>query len=525
MDVRPLRGSLVIKSRVHIGSRAQRDGFSKLLPTAVTFSGKLRLRCLGAIIGGMKTRTKFSVDTNPMRGLPPVHRLVASAGVNDLVRRVPAAVVADAARRVLEEARNALAVAQGTGAISMPTEQELAERVTLEALRRNTPTLQRVVNATGVVLHTGLGRARLADAARDALLEVATHHAAVEIDRETGRRGSRSDHVRWLLRELSGAEDATVVNNCAGAVFLAVITLAAQREVIISRGELVEIGGAFRMPDIIRAGGATLVEIGTTNRTRLSDYSAAITERTGLILRCRPSNFAIIGYTEDVPASDLVKLGHDHGIPVMDDQGSGAFLDLTGRNNTLASAVASGADLITASGDKLMGGPQAGLILGAKEYVDRISRHPLARALRVDKFTLAALEATLRLYRDPKKAMATIPTLRYLARGEPELRRMAQRLHAVLRAVLPQNRFGITLVAEHSAIGGGSLPGEELATVCVAICSLRDGPTAEEIARRFRQHYPAVFTRIRGDAVLLDPRTLEADEFATIADAAREVAA
>ncbi len=298
---------------------------------------------------------------------------------------------------------------------------------------------------------------------------------------------------------------------------------------VISRGELVEIGGAFRMPDIVRASGATLREVGTTNRTRLSDYEAAITDATGLILRCQPSNFALVGFTEETPTSELAALGRRRNIPVLDDQGSGGLLHtdglelpaLSGSKGTLRDSVQAGSDVIMASGDKLLGGPQAGLILGRKEYIERIVKHPLARALRVDKFTLAALEATLRLYRDPAKARQAIPTLRYLSRTEPELRRMAQQLHRRLRAVLPPDRFALDLVSDVSQVGGGSLPGENLPTVCVRLRALNDTPNADEIARRLRLHTPAVFARIKSNAIWFDPRTLDPPELVIIAEAMR----
>ena len=381
-----------------------------------------------------------------LRRMPSVNLLLEQASVRALQATVPARILAEAARSVLEQTRQELLASVPSESAMLATSQKrasainrtvesedtfslriglesLAARTVQEALRRHAPSLQPAINATGIILHTGLGRARLAPEASNALLQVAMGHANVEIDRETGQRGSRREHVQGLLCELTGAEDATVVNNCAGAVFLAVNALAAGREVIISRGELVEIGGAFRMPDIIRASGATLVEVGTTNRTRLSDYRNAITERTGLILRCQPSNFAIIGFTEETTTRDLVTLGRERGIPVLDDQGSGSLLSLEaigiqaspGRasmKGTLRDSVLAGADVMMASGDKLLGGPQAGIILGRREYIERIVSHPLARALRVDKFTLAALEATLRLYRDPEQAKAQIPTLR-----------------------------------------------------------------------------------------------------------------
>lgn len=473
-------------------------------------------------------KTRDTTHDNPLRQLPSVQRLLAAPAVRDIAERVPSALLTEAVRIVLERTRTSLADPNGHAASALPAEAELAGQVVEEALRRGAPSLQYAVNATGIVLHTGIGRARLAEEAQQALLEVARGHSLLEIDRETGRRGSRREHVRGLLCELTGAEDATAVNNCAGAVFLAVTTLAAGREVLISRGELIEIGGAFRMPDIVRASGATLVEVGTTNRTRLSDYADAITERTGLILRCHPSNFAIVGFTEKVPTAALVALGSEHSLPVMDDQGSGALiapaeLGLGGQKGSLRESVVAGCDIVTASGDKLLGGPQAGLILGRREAVARIARHPLARALRVDKFTLAALEATLRLYRDPARALAAIPTLRYLTRTGPELRRLAQRLKVKLRAVLPADRFVLTLVPERSQVGGGSLPGEDLPTVCVALRAISDKPTAEEIMAALRRHTPPVFARIKADAVLFDPRTLEPGEINIIADSTKDL--
>ena len=455
--------------------------------------------------------------------LPAIHRLLATPALKAAAERIPASVLADAARHTLGHVRAQILGDSPPSAV--PDEAALAGAAVNEADRRMTRTLRGAINATGIVLHTGLGRARLADAARDALIEVASSHSTVEIDASTGRRGSRRDHVRSLLCELTGAEDATVVNNCAGAVFLAVSALAAGREVIISRGELVEIGGAFRMPDIIRAAGAVLVEVGTTNRTRLSDYIAAITERTGLILRCHPSNYAIVGFTEHASLGDLAMLGRERGIPVMDDQGSGALI-LPGhvgaddRKITLQDSVAGGCTLITASGDKLLGGPQAGLVLGQREYVERVASHPLARALRVDKFTLAALEATLRLYREPERAKREIPTLRYLLRDEQETANLAKVLSSKLAAVLGDG-FDVETVPERSQVGGGSLPGEDLETVCVAVRAKGSAPSSEAIASHFRSHKLPIFARIKAEAVLFDPRTLELPEIDVIADAAR----
>jgi L-seryl-tRNA(Ser) seleniumtransferase len=460
---------------------------------------------------------------NLLRQLPSVHRLLAHSVVAQL-SALPATLLTDSARAVLERYRAEIGAASGS-ALDI-SEDALAQQVAAEAMRRATPSLQSAINATGIVLHTGLGRARLSEVACSALMEVAHSHSLLEIDRETGQRGSRRDHVRALLKELTGAEEATVVNNCAGAVFLAVTALATGREVLISRGELVEIGGAFRMPDIIRASGATLIEVGTTNRTRLSDYAGAITERTGLILRCHPSNFALIGFTEETPIGQLVALGRERGIPVLDDQGSGALLrpdqlGLPGVKGSLRESVSAGCDLITASGDKLLGGPQAGLILGRRELVERIAQHPLARALRVDKFTLAALEATLRLYREPTAALEAIPTLRYLTRTPVKLRSMAQRLSRQMRNKVDTEQFIVATISERSQVGGGSLPGEDLPTTCVSLRSRTGKPSPDAIAAALRRHKPAIFTRIREDAVLLDVRTLEESEFSQIVAAVR----
>ena len=454
-----------------------------------------------------------------LRQLPSVHRLLSSQAVTALDGSVPQAILTESARCILEQARSALVLEEQP--LTPSDETELAQRVVHEALRRMRPSLQRAINATGIVLHTGLGRARLANAAREAIVEAASAHSLVEIDRDSGKRGSRQDHVRGLLRVLTGAQDAAVVNNCAGAVFLAVTTLAAGRDVLISRGELVEIGGAFRMPDIIRASGAALVEVGTTNRTRLSDYADAITDRTGLILRCHPSNFAIVGFTEVTPTTELVRLGNERGIPVMDDQGSGAMisprrLGLPVSKGSLAESVAAGSDIVTASGDKLLGGPQAGLILGKGAAIERIIKHPLARALRIDKLSLAGLEATLRLYREPERAMTEIPTLRYLNRTLPELKGMAQRLKSRLQAVVDA-RFSLSLLPEQSQVGGGSLPGENLPTICVALSSRTGVPSVNAIAAALRQHEPPIFGRIKSDMLLFDPRSLERDEFSAIA--------
>lgn len=459
-----------------------------------------------------------------LRRLPSVARLLESERLKSLSASFSLARVTENIRLVLEAERTRLLQAPTDTPSDTRSDDALIQEVVNSLEKELQPSLQAAINATGIVLHTGLGRARLSAEARDAVLEVANSHCLLEIERESGKRGSRRDHVRGLLRELTGAEDATVVNNCAGAVFLAIQALALGREVLISRGELVEIGGAFRMPDIIRSGGAKLIEVGTTNRTRIQDYAGAITPETGLILRCHPSNFAIIGFTERAETSELVALGRQHGIPVMDDQGSGAIIPLSAfmpqnQKGTLQESVVAGCDIVTASGDKLLGGPQVGLVLGKKATIDRIVKHPLARALRVDKFTLAALEATLRLYRNPQLAIQQIPTLRYLARNLPELRKMAQSLKRRLLAEMTDGKFQVRLIDENSEVGGGSLPGETLPTVCVGLRSVYGNPSAEILSKRLRLHNPSIFARIKADEVLFDPRTLEENEIQAVARA------
>ena len=329
-----------------------------------------------------------------------------------------------------------------------------------------------MINATGVVLHTNLGRAPLGRAALARLALVAARYSNLELDVRTKARGSRYDHVDGLLCRLSGAEASLVVNNNAAAVLLALESLARGREVVVSRGELIEIGGAFRIPDIMARSGARLVEVGTTNRTRLADYASAITPETALLLKVHPSNYRVVGFTESVRTAELAELGRARGVPVLEDLGSGCFLDLRPwglpREPTVPETVAAGADVVTFSGDKLLGGPQAGIVVGRRALVERLRQNPLNRALRIDKLTLAALEATLRAYEDPATAPREIPTLRMLSESAAVVRRRARR---VLRRVPAAARtaLGLTVVAGRSEVGGGALPLAELPTAALAL--------------------------------------------------------
>lgn len=384
--------------------------------------------------------------------------------------------------------------------------EDLAEEDYVQAAREMgrrlaQPSMARALNFSGVILHTGLGRARLAPEAERRIAEVAGSHALVEFERDEGTRGDRQDHVRGLLCRLTGAEDAHVVNNCAAAVMLALTALARDLGVVLSRGEMVEIGGSFRMPEVIAQSGCRLVEVGCTNKTRLSDYEHAVDDQTAVLLRCHPSNFKIVGFAESPSLADLVELAHRRGIVAMDDAGSGLIVDLRKYGlpyrETLADAVASGADVVTASGDKLLGGPQSGIILGRKQVIAQIRKHPLARAFRVDKLTLAGLEATLRLYADGQHER--IPVWRAIGRPLSDVRADAKRLAKAARG---------TIEASQTEVGGGSLPGVGVPTWSARI----DGPGEHELARRLRELEPPIVASVRSGAVWLDPRTATPSE-------------
>ena len=433
--------------------------------------------------------------TDPRRELPSVDHLLREPGIAALLDAAPRSAVVSAVRDALDAARRRRA-----GAPDDWTE-DVRERLVLRTGR----SLRPVLNATGVVLHTNLGRAPLAHAALEALSAAGGGYSTLEFDLHTGVRGSRSDHCRALLAELSGAEDGLAVNNAAGALVLALNALATGRDVLISRGELIEIGGSFRIPDILEKSGARLREVGTTNRTHLDDYRKALSPETGAILTVHRSNFEQRGFVATPAPADVATLAREAGVPWLYDVGSGLLLDLAPWGLTgeprVPEAVAAGADLVIFSGDKLLGGPQAGCLTGRRDLVSRCRSNPLARALRADKMTLAALEATLALYRDPAVAVAEIPVLAMLTAGPDDLAARAALLLSECPAELrPQLRDGA------SAVGGGSFPGALLPTTLVA---LDPGPLgADGLALRLRLGEPAVVTRVSDGRVLLDPRTL-----------------
>ena len=373
-----------------------------------------------------------------------------------------------------------------------------------------------MLNATGVIVHTNLGRAPLATVAIEAVARVAAGYSNLEYDLESGRRGSRQDHAEGLLRELTGAGAALVVNNCAAAALLASAALAAGRELVVSRGQLIEIGGSFRVPDVVAQSGARLREVGTTNRTRLADYESALGPDTGAILRAHPSNFRTVGFVEDVEIEQLCDGARAAGVPVIDDVGSGALAEQVQEladEPPVRRSVAAGASVVCFSGDKLLGGPQAGLMVGAPAAIERCRRHPLARAMRIDKLSLAALEATLLLYRDPQRALRELPVLAMLSAGEHELAGRAEAMRATIAAA------GIVARVDRAQglVGGGALPLLELEG---PVCSVDPGTLAlDELAARLRAGEPPVIVRAREGRLLLDPRTLGDDDAGTAARA------
>ena len=454
---------------------------------------------------------------NLLKCLPGVDHMLLRAQALPQFREIPRTVLVEAIRETLDAYRGDILAPEGTTGQDDLNEERLMTAVQKTLSRMLSPNLRRLVNATGVVIHTNLGRSLLAEDALAHLTDIAGNYSNLEFDLETGRRGSRYSIVESILCKLTGAEAAMVVNNNAAGVLLCLDTVARGREAVVSRGELVKIGGSFRIPDVMAKSGALLREVGATNRTHPEDYRNAIGSNTGLLLKVHTSNFQVVGFTAAVGLKELVDIGRQYHIPVMEDLGSGTLIDFSRygltMEPTVQASVAAGADLITFSGDKLLGGPQAGIILGKEEMLRRLKENPLTRALRIDKLTLAALESTLRLYLDEKKATAAIPTLRMLTLSEAQIAEKADRLAEQLRH-LDDGRLEIRVLKRYGKAGGGSLPLLDLPGRCLAVGI--QGVSATALEKAMRKFSPPIIGRIEADMFLLDLRTVKDDEFVFI---------
>jgi len=436
--------------------------------------------------------------------IPPVHEI--KKRLKELFPDYPESYFTLPARKVAEYLREKWR----KGELQDISSSQLDEVLKKVFVEYETPSLKRVVNATGVVVHTNLGRSPLASSAISEILKVAEFYSNLEYDLLQGKRGSRYVHVEEILKEITGAEAALVVNNNAAAVLISLNTLAYEKEVVVSRGELVEIGGSFRIPEVMKWAGCRLVEVGTTNKTHLRDYEEAITEDTAMLLKVHKSNFAIVGFSKEVSAKELVELARKRGLIVMEDLGSGCFVDFSKygflREPTVQDALKAGVDIVTFSGDKLLGGPQAGIILGKKELVERIKKNPLNRALRIDKLTLAGLEATLRLYRDETLAIQEIPVLKMILSSREELKSKAKKLLRRLKNSCSSEKIKFFLVETLGKTGGGALPLLELPSFAVGV--IVEGFSPQQLQKKMRNFSPPIIARIEEDTLILDVRCL-----------------
>lgn len=462
------------------------------------------------------------MDSNLFRKLPKVDDLLNDKRISSFSDTIPHDVVMQSIREVLERKRRAIAAQDGTLQIDMLSYETVVEDIVAALSFCKIKSLRKVINATGVVLHTNLGRANLCRAAVKHIAEVADSYSTLEYDPETGKRGSRHSHVEKVICEITGAESAMVVNNNAAATMLCLAALCRDREVIISRGELVEIGGSFRIPEIMEESGARLLEAGTTNKTKLSDYEKKICENTAALMKVHTSNYKIIGFTEEVSVPELKQLGERYNLPVIYDLGSGLMTDLSSFGifePTVQNAVKEGADVVLFSGDKLLGGPQAGILIGRKEYINRMKAHPLARVLRVDKLTLAAVASTFEMYYDAEKCKEQIPVLSMITTEKDELQKKAEHLKTQIMEQSAQYRIQIT--EDEGMIGGGSAPNVVLPNVVLEVTHERF--SAYRLAESLRRGELPIVARIHNDKLILDVRTIFEEEIPLIAQKLTEI--
>ena len=444
-----------------------------------------------------------------LRLLPSVDQMLRKPEVENMMERYARATVTEALRELLQETRQKIINGEYNGEISAEAiEGELLKTLDKRLVKESRGKLREVINGTGVVIHTNLGRSPVAERAVADLTRLSGVYVNLEYDLQSGERGSRHDIVRDLLRGITGADDCMVVNNNAAAVLLVLSAMASGKEVIVSRGELVEIGGSFRVPEVMEQGGARLVEVGTTNKTYIEDYRRAINDNTGLLLKVHTSNYRICGFTRQVSREELAALGREFGIPVVEDLGSGMFVDLgeygIGHEPTVQDSIRSGVDIVTFSGDKLLGGPQAGIIAGKKEYIGRIAKHPLARAVRVDRLTLSVLESTLRIYAEGESVVEKIPVLNMLTMPIDRLQRRAERLAELLADIEPYAKIAVE--TEYSQVGGGALPLERIETRVLSV--MPKSMTLNQLEEGLRMADTPVIGRIVKDRYLIDVRTV-----------------
>ncbi|MDI6785611.1 MAG: L-seryl-tRNA(Sec) selenium transferase [bacterium] len=457
-----------------------------------------------------------------LQQLPSVDELLLYPPIKNLLESYPRIVVVNSIRKYLQEIREYTEERLAKFDFSL---DNLSSNISKLVHQRLTPSLCKVINATGVIIHTNLGRSLLCSQAKNIINEMTDNYCNLEFDLKTGKRGKRNSHIESLVCELTTGEAALIVNNNAAAVFLILDTFAFKKEVIISRGQLVEIGGSFRIPDVMKKSGAIMTEVGTTNKTHLSDYEKAVTPKTAILLRVHTSNYKVIGFSKQVSLDDLVTLGKKHDILVVDDLGSGVLIDLQkyglkSHEPTVQESIKAGVDLVSFSGDKLLGGPQAGIIVGKKKHIDKIKKNPLVRALRVDKLCLAALEATLKLYYDKELALKKIPTLNMLLSHIREVEIRAHNLCKGLKEIVGDK--GEVLVEDDiSQVGGGALPGEEIPTKVVSI--KLNNLSIDKSAQQLRLNNPPILARISKDKLLLDARTIREEEIEIIKEAFKRI--
>lgn len=452
--------------------------------------------------------------------IPKVDELLEDNIIKELLTYIPRKSVMDSIREEADGLRNIIKEGNIKEEEIVCIIDKLVENIKLKATKKNSLKLKRVVNATGTVIHTNLGRSLMNEEIFNNMKEIALNYSNLEYDLETGSRGSRYSHVEEIIKELIGGEASMIVNNNAAAVLLALSATAVNKEVIVSRGELIEIGGSFRIPEVLEQSGAHLVEVGSTNKTHLNDYEKAINENTGAILKVHTSNYRILGFTSSVDSKELYELKVKYDIPLIEDLGSGVLIDLSKYGleyePTVVESLEKGVDIVTFSGDKLLGGPQAGIIVGKKEYIDKMKAHPLTRAFRVDKFTLSALELTLRYYLDEKKALENIPTLRMLTMTMEELNKKSEDLLLKINKNIDSLDIELSIEDDYSEVGGGSLPLEKLPTKCIVI-NIKNHST-QEFENNLRSFNIPIITRLYKDKIYLDLRTIKEEDYDIIVD-------